>query len=116
MRFIPGLLITAVIALAQTAPNDLFSKTDVMIPMRDGVRLHTEIYSPKHAAEKLPFLITRTPYGQVLDAKGFNGMLSSVYTDMVQDGYIFVFQDIRGRYKSEGSFVMMRKPRDRRDP
>jgi len=89
MRFIPGLLITALIALAQTAPNDLFSKTDVMIPMRDGVRLHTEIYSPKHAAEKLPFLITRTPYGQVLDAKGFNGMLSSVYTDMVQEGYIF---------------------------
>jgi uncharacterized protein len=116
MRFIPGLLITAVIALAQTAPSDLFSKTDVMIPMRDGVRLHTEIYSPKHAAEKLPFLITRTPYGQAPDAKGFNQMLSSAYTDLAKDGYIFVFQDIRGRYKSEGAFVMMRKPRDRRDP
>ena len=116
MRFIPGLLFSALIALAQTQPSDFVDKTDVMIPMRDGVRLHTEIYSPKHAAEKLPFLITRTPYGQNPDAKGFNVMLSSAYTDLALDGYIFVFQDIRGRYKSEGTFVMMRKPRDHRDP
>ena len=40
-----------------------FNKTDVMIPMRDGVRLHTEIYAPKDATEKLPLLLERTPYG-----------------------------------------------------
>ena len=41
----------------------IFVKTDAMIPMRDGVKLHTEIYAPKNAAEKLPLFITRTPYG-----------------------------------------------------
>ncbi|HEV2687693.1 MAG TPA: CocE/NonD family hydrolase [Bryobacteraceae bacterium] len=118
MRFLSGVLLVAVLPLgllAQAAPGELFDKTDVMIPMRDGVRLHTEIYTLKHAAERMPFLITRTPYGQGLDAKGFNLMLSSAYAELAQDGYIFVFQDIRGRYKSEGSFVMLRKPRDKRD-
>src|SRR5579864_6352798 len=111
MRFIPVLLAAMSPLVAATE----FDKTDMMIPMRDGVRLHTEIYAPKRAAERLPFLITRTPYGQGLDAKGFNLMLSAAYAELVQEGYIFVFQDIRGRYKSEGAFVMLRKPRDKRD-
>src|ERR1700722_2764707 len=58
-----------------------FNKTDMMIPMRDGVKLHTEIYAPKDAKEPLPF----------------------------------VFQDIRGRFGSEGQFVMQRDPRDTKD-
>ena len=54
------------VAATQTAAPDYsqtFNKTDVMIPMRDGVRLHTEIYAPKDAKEALPLLIERTPYG-----------------------------------------------------
>lgn len=112
MRIIPVVLLAAVLPLGAATE---FDKTDVMIPMRDGVRLHTEIYAPKHADERLPFLITRTPYGQGLDAKGVNLMLGSAYVELAQEGYIFVFQDIRGRYKSEGAFVMLRKPRDKRD-
>jgi putative CocE/NonD family hydrolase len=86
-----------------------------MIPMRDGVRLHTEICVPKNAAVPLPFLITRTPYGVNDDAHGFSGMFGN-YRELIPEGYIFVFQDIRGRFRSEGQFVMQRPPRDRAVP
>ena len=93
----------------------VFAKTDVMIPMRDGVRLHTEIYVPKDSTQPLPFLFERTPYGLRDDDKGFSRNFS-IYQELVPEGYIFVFQDIRGRYKSEGQFVMLRRPRDLRCP
>lgn len=92
----------------------LYTKQDAMIPMRDGVRLHTEIYVPKNSAEKLPFLITRTPYGTNDDEKGYSGLFD-IYQAMIPEGYIFVMQDIRGRYGSEGKFVMQRPARDRSD-
>ena len=93
----------------------LFVKTDVMIPMRDGVKLHTEIYAPRNASEKLPLFLTRTPYGLGDDDAGYSRLLG-LYREMFADGYIFVMQDIRGRYGSEGQFVMGRAPRDRKDP
>jgi putative CocE/NonD family hydrolase len=83
-----------------------------MIVMRDGVKLNTDIYAPKAASVALPFLFVRTPYG--IDGAG--AALSTAYKELAQEGYIFVFQDIRGRYKSEGQFVMSRPPRDREDP
>ena len=114
------LLIVPVALSAATARPEpdlakIFNRREVEIPMRDGVKLYTDIYIPKKSHEKLPFLITRTPYGSV-DDKGRNGLLANSYKDFVTDGYIFVFQDIRGRYKSEGQFVMMRPPRDKSDP
>jgi uncharacterized protein len=87
----------------------IFTKRDVMIPMRDGVRLNTEIYTPLHAEGPLPFIYERTPYGLHDDPDGFSPKLD-IYSDLIHDGYIFVFQDIRGRYKSEGKFVMLRDP------
>ncbi len=95
--------------------SELFSKRDVMIPTRDGVKLHTEIYTPKNASGPLPFMITRTPYGLNDDKDGYSRLLG-LYTDMWPAGYIFVMQDIRGRYGSEGQFVMQRPPRDRANP
>ena len=102
------------------APNPpdyslLFDKTDVMIPTRDGVRLHTEIYAPKNSTEPLPIVIERTPYGIHDDDKGYSRILAR-YAEMIPDNYIFVFQDIRGRYGSEGTFVMQRPVRDPKDP
>src|SRR5215471_9647087 len=92
-----------------TKPASSFLKTEVMIPMRDGVRLHTEIYTPKHATLPLPFLITRTPYGINSDDQGFAKPLGEAgYKELIDEGFILVFQDVRGRYKSEGKFVMMR--------
>jgi len=93
----------------------LFDKTEVMIPMRDGVKLHTEIDIPKNATEKLPILMNRTPYGIAAPDKGVSNMIRR-YGEMVPDGYIFVFQDIRGRYGSEGKFVMLRPVHDPSDP
>jgi putative CocE/NonD family hydrolase len=82
-----------------------------MIPMRDGIRLNTEMYVPADAAEALPILLTRTPYGLRHDDDGMHTALRTAYAALAEDGYIFVFQDIRGRYESEGEFVMLRPPR-----
>jgi uncharacterized protein len=95
--------------------GQIFSKSEVMIRTRDGVRLHTELCVPKDASGPLPFLITRTPYGINDDSQGFSRMLSS-YRELIPEGFIFVFQDIRGRFQSEGQFVMQRPPRNRSDP
>jgi len=92
----------------------LFDKGEVMIPMRDGVKLHTEFYKPKNAAAPLPILFSRTPYGISSPDKGISNMIYR-YADLVPDGYIFAFQDIRGRYGSEGKFVMLRPLHDPSD-
>jgi len=103
---------------AQRQPLDystVFDKSEVMIATRDGVKLHTEIYAPKNASEALPILLQRTPYGISSPDKGISGMLYR-YADMLPDGYIFAFQDIRGRYGSEGKFEMLRPVHDAGDP
>ena len=84
----------------------MFDKREVMIPVRDGVKLHTEIYTVKDAKEPLPFLLERTPYGISAADKGMSAHLLR-YSEMFSDAYIFVFQDIRGRYGSEGKFEML---------
>jgi uncharacterized protein len=111
---LPGL---SAAAQQQERPDysKLFDKTDAMIPARDGIKLHTEIYSPKNASEPLPIVFERTPYGLADDEKGYSRKLGR-YAEMIPEGYIFVFQDIRGRYGSEGKFVMQRPVRDPKDP
>ena len=89
-----------------------FDLSEVMIPMRDGIKLHTTVFVPQGTHPPLPIIFTRTPYGIAHAANTLRGY----YRALATDGYIFVFQDIRGRYTSEGRFVMMRPPRDRRDP
>ncbi len=79
----------------------LFDKREVMIAARDGVKLHTEIYTPRDAKEALPIIMMRTPYGISAGGNGYSRMLYE-NADMFADGYIFVFQDIRGRYGSRG--------------
>jgi putative CocE/NonD family hydrolase len=94
--------------------TELFDKREAMIPARDGIKLHTEIYTPKNSAEPLPILLGRTPYGISAPNGGFSRMLSR-YDAMLTDGYIFVFQDIRGRHGSEGKFAMLRPVHDSND-
>ena len=79
-----------------------YKKIEVMIPMRDGIKLFTTIFTPVNATQPVPILITRTPYG-ASRPDDFN-ILNFTYTaNMAKEGYIFVFQDIRGKYKSEGT-------------
>ncbi|MDO8366576.1 MAG: CocE/NonD family hydrolase [Saprospiraceae bacterium] len=87
--------------------RDHFTKREVMIPMRDGKQLFTSIYSPKDQSKQYPILLRRTPYscspyGVGSFSTGFQNM------NLARAGYIFVFQDVRGRYMSEGEFVDVR--------
>ena len=83
-----------------------YAREEVMIPMRDGVRLHTAILRPKaETGEPLPFLMQRTPYG--VDEYE-SPVVNLSQPELAASGYIFIFQDIRGRYQSEGKFVMNR--------
>jgi uncharacterized protein len=101
----------------QTRPDlpKLFEKRIAQIPMRDGVKLYTEIYTPRDAQGPLPMLMNRTPYGVSSGAQSYSGRL---YGDQhfYADGYIFVYQDIRGRYGSGGEFQMNRPEHDPYDP
>jgi|GEM_PF-4945523 len=87
-------------------PLPPFDRRQVMIPMRDGVQLYTEIAALRNSLEPLPILLDRTPYGAHPPGD----------RKLITDGYIFVSQDIRGRNKSQGEFVMNRPARDPRDP
>ena len=99
---------------SNTDLGELFNKEEVFIPMRDGVRLHTILFVPKNAQQPLPILLQRTPYGI---RQGFPGeYFSESYADLIADGYIFVLQDIRGRFESEGQFLLLSPPRHRQDP
>jgi uncharacterized protein len=104
---IPLLCLACFVANAQT-----YTRTDEMIPMRDGVKLYTQIFTQDNAAEKLPFILIRTPYGTgQLDGT----RLKTSLPELAAEGFIFIQQDIRGRFKSEGKFVMLRQPRDPKD-
>lgn len=86
-----------------------YTKTEVMIPMRDGIKLFTSIYAPKDNSEKHPILIKRTPYScapyGAANTKDFNqGHLK----EYLKENYIIVTQDVRGRWMSEGEFMDVR--------
>src|SRR5438876_9317246 len=98
-------------AAAQTAPAPAYSCRFAMIPVPAGVHLNTSICQPSDSREKLPFLITRTPYGIAGDT-----VVGDDYRFLAAEGYIFVSQDIRGRFGSEGQFLMNRPLHDPADP
>src|SRR6478672_6784148 len=101
------LLIPALPAFTQTAPDDIvgyirenYTKTEVMVPMRDGVKLFTAIYTPKGASQKVPILLTRTPFS--VSPYGADKFPKSLGPDkyFAREGYIFVYQDVRGKWMS----------------
>ena len=103
-------LLTAV--NAQPA-QDLYTRApDAMIPMRDGIKLNTHIYIPTRTGEQYPILLLRTPYGI---GNATPAQLAASIPELTAEGFIVVQQDIRGRFKSEGQFVMLRQPRDPKD-
>ncbi len=86
-----------------------YEKSEVLIEMRDGVKLFTAIYSPKDKSEDYPILLYRTPYSvrpYGIDPDKYRTSLGPS-GQFVRDGYIFVYQDVRGAYMSEGVFVNM---------
>jgi uncharacterized protein len=90
-----------------------YVRTEAMIPMRDGIKLHVVILKPSDIAMPLPILLERTPYGVDDDSRE---SFFARRPELARDGYIFVGQDIRGRYKSKGKFIMMRPLADHHNP
>jgi putative CocE/NonD family hydrolase len=85
-----------------------YARTEMMIPMRDGVLLETVVIRPtgsETVGEPLPFLMERTPYGT---GSMSSNSVNATEPELAASGYLFVYQDIRGRYKSQGKFVMNR--------
>jgi uncharacterized protein len=88
--------------------KERYTKHEFLIPMRDGVRLFTVVYTPKDASQPYPFLLTRTPYS--VAPYGVDNYRASLGPSehFEKEGFIFVYQDARGRYMSEGEFQQVR--------
>jgi putative CocE/NonD family hydrolase len=109
------------LAVAQPAatPFDIkahYTKYEYRIPMRDGVKLFTAVYVPKDTSQSYPFLITRTPYGVGPYGEDRYTKHLGPSAQFPSAGYIFVLQDVRGRYQSDGEFVEMRPHIDHPQP
>jgi putative CocE/NonD family hydrolase len=138
VRVVPVVLLSVLVAAsvsAQTSPmtpdipakgfvtptaRDDYDKRVVMVPMRDGAKLYTVIVVPK-GAHNAPILLTRTPYDAAnrarrIDSPHMRDILPQGDEVFVDGGYIRVFQDIRGKYGSEGDYVMTRPLRGPLNP
>ncbi|HEX8249060.1 MAG TPA: CocE/NonD family hydrolase [Pyrinomonadaceae bacterium] len=92
-----------------------YTKREILIPMRDGVKLFTSIYEPKDKSVKYPILMVRTPYTVAPYGETIKNVLgpNQLYA---KEGYIFVYQDVRGRWMSEGEFEDVRPDIENRTP
>ncbi len=114
LRVMVLLSLVVTMGWSQTTPQEnVFTRTEVMIPMRDGVHLDTVIFTPKAQRKPLPILFMRSPYAIPKDEKFLAGERSAALN---RDGYIYAVQNIRGRFKSEGTFIMQHPLRDKSDP
>jgi putative CocE/NonD family hydrolase len=111
-------LLAAAGALAPLAPlhaQDVFERRELTIPVRDGVKLFAVALVPKSMTTPLPIMLIRTPYSA---AGAFRtAQLPASYKELAEDGYIFVTEDVRGRYGSDGQFVMngaLHDPKDQK--
>jgi putative CocE/NonD family hydrolase len=107
-RIVAGLPLALLLAASaaeahQSAGTPVFKLEEVMIPVRDGVHLQTVILSPVDQKGPLPILFRRTPYGVPDKAPP---QIPPTMKELAQDGYIFVIQNLRGRFKSEGEFKL----------
>ena len=105
--FYKVLTVLCLVSFSATAQHEEFSikenyrKIDTMIAMRDGIKLYTVIYIPKDESQKYPFLMERTPYS----SGPYGTIIKRSYRTKHatrKEKYIFVYQDVRGRYMSEG--------------
>jgi hypothetical protein len=87
---------------------DNYTKKEIDITMRDGVKLHTTIYSPKNKSQKYPILMQRTPYSSAPYGEGKMKTKIGPNVHLMKEGNIVVYQDVRGRWMSEGVYDNMR--------
>ncbi|QLG44465.1 CocE/NonD family hydrolase [Costertonia aggregata] len=94
--------------VTDTYVADNYTKQEVDIAMRDGVKLHTTIYSPKDTSKKYPIIMQRTPYSSRPYGEGKFKAKIGPNIHMMKEGNIIVYQDVRGRWLSEGHYENMR--------
>jgi hypothetical protein len=104
---VASIFVASPFALQSPPVADRFVVRDVMIPARDGVHLHAKTFTPRDQHERLPIIMDRTPYG----VENAGAKLEVYLKALADEGYIFVFEDIRGKFGSEGTFVMQRPAR-----
>lgn len=108
------LLLSFFVVLAQNEQDsawirDHYTKKEIYIPMRDGVKLFTSVYMPIDASEKHPILMNRTPYScQPYGESNFRPFWNNHWKYYLRENFIIVIQDVRGRWMSEGTFVDVR--------
>ena len=88
--------------------RQFYEKKEVYIPMRDGIRLFTSIYSPRDRSQHYPILMMRTPYCSEPGGEDNYSYFLTLLSEYLDEGYIMVFQDVRGTYMSEGEFMDIR--------
>jgi putative CocE/NonD family hydrolase len=113
ISFIALLLLLGHVAKAQISADlawmkENYEKKEMMIPMRDGIQLFTTIYQPRHHHTNHPILMSRTPYSCAPYGKDFRANWSPTQMMFARQQYFFVFQDVRGRFMSEGQFEDVR--------
>lgn len=106
------LIITLISCTSETVIDhqwleDNYTKKEVMVRMRDSVSLYTSVYEPIGATDR-PVLIVRTPYSCAPYGSGWKGELTEYMQEFLRNNYIIVFQDVRGRYMSEGEYLNIR--------
>ncbi|MCK4932035.1 MAG: CocE/NonD family hydrolase [Candidatus Aminicenantes bacterium] len=84
-----------------------YDKAEYMVAMRDGVKLYTQVYTPKDKTQDYPIILFRTPYSvRYYGPKHFRRVFfNEAYT---REGFIFIYQDVRGKFRSEGDFIVMK--------
>jgi uncharacterized protein len=113
-----GVASNAVTGMLQAQQSDevkaTYAKFEHMIPMRDGVKLFTSVYSPRDTSHKYPILLSRTPYS--CSPYGPEAYKETIGPSPLfqKEGYIIVYQDVRGAYMSEGTYVNMRPQNDKK--
>jgi predicted acyl esterase len=113
IRFAATLLISASPLIAQGGqPDSLYTrehytKAEYMVPMRDGAKLYTIVYAPKDTSQTYPFMLVRTPYGIPPYPLTEYRRVLGPSPEFDRDGYIFVYLDARGKFRSEGTFRVM---------
>jgi uncharacterized protein len=99
-------IVATLLAIQIVAQPPAYTYRKVMVPVRDGIKLETVILTPANAKQPLPILFRRSPYGVPASAAGAGqGSLA----ELARDGYIFVIQNLRGRFGSEGTFELSSK-------
>src|SRR5439155_8239804 len=99
MRISGSAVLVAVLLVHADAQPTAYNYRKVMVPVRDGIRLETVILTPAAATAPLPILLRRTPYGVPANGARFGG---GSLAELARDGYIFVVQNLRGRFESGG--------------